>query len=176
MYCFKKALLTIHAVAQRFGGASARPDVPVPGGTDRLPVFADNVIPSLLVHLGVLDLSAAQPSLGLAELFPGAGSAETLEALLAEAPAPAPAAAPGGVQEGPVLTAAQAYVLRAAAIAACERVVEVARGLDVGGREELGWMGAVTAAEVDAWVWAVAKDRADYRRLQRFVLRDTPYF
>lgn len=175
MYCFKKALLTIHSIARRFSGPSSTPSVPVPPGTDRLPIFADNVIPSLLVHLGVLDLSAAAPSLGLAGLFPGAGSPDTLATLLAahdsERDLPK-----DGPEEGPVLTAEQAYVLRAAAIDACERVVRVARGLDVGGREDLAWMREVTAPEVDAWLWAVAKERPDYRKLGRFVLRDTPYF
>ncbi|KAH9924921.1 uncharacterized protein B0H18DRAFT_1085390 [Fomitopsis serialis] len=177
IYCFKKALLTIHSIARRFGGAGGHSSssIPVPPGTDNLPIFVDNVIPSLLVHLGVIDLSTSTPSLGLTGLFPGAGSPEKLETLLAEAAAPTdrPKEIP---EEGPVLTTEQAYVLRAAAVDACERMVQVAKGLDTGGREDLGWMGEVTAPEVDAWLWAVAKDRADYRRLTRFVLRDTPYF
>lgn len=175
MYCFKKALLTIHSIAHRFGGPSSSPAIPVPPGADRLPIFADNVIPSLLVHLGVLDLSTSTPSLGLAGLFPGAGG----ETLLGEAPTSADertARERDVPEEGPVLTTEQAYVLRAAAIDTCERIVQVARGLDVGGREELAWMRDVTAPEVDAWLWAVAKDRPDYRKLTRFVLRDTPYF
>ena len=181
MYCFKKALLTIHSIARRFSGPSSNPSIPVPLGADHLPIFADNVIPSLLVHLGVLDLSNSTPSLGLADLFPSAGSEQTLEALLAEAPVSGekqtgrdlPKEIP---EEGPVLTTEQAYVLRAAAIDACERIVRVARGLNVGEHGELGWMREVTAPEVDAWLWAVAKDRPDYRKLTRFVLRDTPYF
>ncbi|KZT67206.1 hypothetical protein DAEQUDRAFT_673718 [Daedalea quercina L-15889] len=179
VYCFKKALLTIHSIARRFGGAEpSSSTIPVPPGTDNLPLFADNVIPSLLVHLGVLDLSTSTPSLGLADVFPGAGGAETLAALLAEAPAGVKKGRPTEVPaEGPVLTAEQAYVLRAAAIDACERIVRVARGLDVGARGGLGgWMAGITPPEVDAWLWAVAKDRADYRQLKRFVQRETPYF
>ncbi|KAI0730218.1 hypothetical protein C8Q72DRAFT_874924 [Fomitopsis betulina] len=164
VYCFKKALLTIHTLARRFSGASS---IPIPPGSDGLPIFADNVIPSLLIHLGVLDLSSTPPSLGLTGLFPGAGSPDTL---LAEAPAQE---LDVEVEEGPVLTAEQAYVLRAAAVDACERIVEVARGQD--GAEDVAWMREVSAPEVDGWLWAVAKDRADYRKLGRFVLRDTPY-
>jgi len=184
IYCFKKALLTIHSIARRFDGAGDHSSVsiPVPRGTDNLPIFVDNVIPSLLVHLGVVDLSTSTPSLGLAGLFPDTGSPEKLETLLAEAAAPAENAKaardrPKEVpEEGPELTTEQAYVLRAAAVDACERIVQLAKGLDVGGRADLGWMGELRAPEVDAWLWAVAKDRPDYRRLTRFVLRDTPYF
>ncbi|KAH9829078.1 uncharacterized protein C8Q71DRAFT_863523 [Rhodofomes roseus] len=181
IYCFKKALLTIHSIARRFGISNSGSSIPVPPGTERLPIFVDNVIPSLLVHLGVLDLSTSTPSLGLAKIFPDAGTPEKLSSLLAEAantsdPKTARDRTKEPPEEGPVLTVEQAYVLRAAAIDACERIVKVARTLDTNGREDLVWMKEITPPEVDAWLWAVAKDRPDYRKLTRFVLRDTPFF
>ncbi|PIL34033.1 hypothetical protein GSI_03742 [Ganoderma sinense ZZ0214-1] len=177
VYCFKKALLTLHAIALRFG-KSDTPAIPVPR-TDHLPIFSDNVIPSLLIHLGVIDLSAADASLGLPQLFPDAQNPERLEALLAAAQPEEPVVAKikSVPKEGPLLSVEQAYVLRAAAIDACELIVEQAKTLDVSGAaEDLSWMKNITLPELDAWIWAVAKDRPDYRKLERFALRNTAYF
>ncbi len=170
-------MLTLHAIALRFG-KSDTPSVPVPR-TSHLPIFSDNVIPSLLVHLGVIDLSTADDALGLPSLFPEARDPERLSALLA-------AAEPVGdvvakiktvPKEGPLLTVEQAFVLRAAAIDACELIVQKAKTLDVSGyKEDLSWMKDMTPPELDAWIWAVAKDRPDYRKLERFALRNTAYF
>ncbi|KAG9078289.1 hypothetical protein FS749_009729, partial [Ceratobasidium sp. UAMH 11750] len=122
VYLFKKALFLVHAITLRFGGASGGA-VPIPV-TDNLPVFSDNVLPSMLVHLGVLDLSQGPAALRTA--FPNAGSAETLETLLQE-PTPENSSTEAGrpakgtpTLNGPVLSAQDAYVLRAAAVDACE--------------------------------------------------------
>jgi hypothetical protein len=77
--------------------------------------------------------------------------------------------------EGPVLTPAQSYVLRAAAIEACERTVSHTRAMSAAGRGAT-WLKDVTLPDLDIWLWAVAKDRPDYRALPRFVLRNTPFF
>lgn len=179
VYCFKKALLTMHAVALRFG-ASPNPSVPVPR-TKTLPIFSDNVIPSLLIHLGVIDLSTSTASLGLRQLFPDAGAEHALTALLAPAPHTPEGHTKSVPKEGPVLTVEQAYILRAAAIDACELIVAAARQLDATdlqgpNGEDLQWLREITLPELDAWIWAVAKDRPDYRKLERFVLRNTTYF
>jgi hypothetical protein len=173
-------------------------------------VFADNVLPSILIHLGIVDLSTAAPA--LASLFQAAGGsrgsddaavaaaatdpaaaaadhdpAKNTPALLLAA-APESAAPPARVGkgkavpvEGPTPTPAQAYVLRAAAIEACERIVTRARAM--GDAAESGqqqrappWLKEVTLPDIDIWLWAVAKDRADYRALPRFALRNTPFF
>ncbi|GJE95926.1 hypothetical protein PsYK624_121180 [Phanerochaete sordida] len=182
VYCFKKAMLTLHAIALRYKDSPSAA-VPVPR-TDNLPIFSDNVIPSMLVHLGVIDLSTSTPSMGLREIFPSAGNQEALALLLGAAPTPAEATKGAKKQppkEGPVLTTEQAFALRAAAVDACELIVQYAHGLSdeelrTENGQELGWMRAITLPELDAWIWAVAKDRADYRGLERFALRNTTYF
>ncbi|KAJ3538144.1 hypothetical protein NM688_g6561 [Phlebia brevispora] len=176
VYCFKKALLTLHAIALRFG-SSPNPSIPVPR-TATLPIFSDNVIPSLLIHLGVIDLSSSTPSLGLAQLFPRTDVEHTLEALLAFAPHTPKEHTKAVPKEGPVLSVEQAYTLRAAAIDACELIVSTARHLDANdlqgpNGEDFKWLKDITLPELDAWIWSVAKDRADYRKLPRFVLRKT---
>ncbi|CDO72798.1 hypothetical protein BN946_scf184994.g51 [Trametes cinnabarina] len=177
VYCFKKAMLTLHSVALRFGNSESA--IPVPR-TSHLPIFADNVIPSLLVHLGVIDLTHADADLALPRLFPEAQNPERLQSLLSAAEPVDPAAAKKEkevLREGPLLTVEQAFVLRAAAIDACELIVQTAKDLDTSdAAEDLSWLKEITPPEVDAWIWAVAKDRRDYRKLERFALRNTAYF
>lgn len=176
VYCFKKALFLIHAVKIRFGSAPS-PPFPIPN-TDRAPAFSDNVLPSILVHLGVLDLSGAT-SHGLYKLFPDAASEDKINTLLDLPPEASQAVTPDTKKippkEGPVLTKEQAYVLRAAAVYACEKITEYVRGEGQLSEEQM-WMKDITSPELDTWLWAIAKDRQDYRKLERFVLRDTVFF
>ena len=177
MYCFKKAMFLICAIEIRF--ASRRSEIPVPKTTS-LPVFSDNVLPSMLIHLGVLDVSS-NPQ--LSNLFPDHSS--DLPKLLAKAEeskvvAKMPKEPPA---DGPSLTEKQAYTLRAAAVDACEMIVEVAHELDVSALEAAGvqhsvleWMKGMTLQDLDLWLWSVAKDRSDYRGLERFALKNTVMF
>ena len=209
IYCFKKALFLINAIVVRFGAKSERGDpspspFPIPQ-TSHLPVFADNVLPSILIQLGVIDLStttwassaSASSSLALASLFPAidgaaaanmniAAAADPTLSLLATIPEQQQPLPPSAritkkadpvitFDEGPVLTPAQSYVLRAAAIEACEGTVSHAHAMSAAGRGA-AWLKDVTLPDLDIWLWAVAKDRPDYRALPRFVLRNTPFF
>lgn len=164
IFCFKKALFLIHAISIRFGAANP-PLFPVPS-TTHLPIFSDNVLPSLLIHLGVIDISRS-PS--LAFLFPHAGAPQKLAALLATAVPSSGDPLNSIPKDGPVLSTDQAYILRAAAIDACELITETAHKLSESAI-------TVDLPSLDMWLWAVAKDRADYRQLERFVLRDTIFF
>jgi hypothetical protein len=53
IYCFKKALFLIHAVHVQFGALEPAP-FPV-ADTRQSPVFADNVLPTMLMHFGVIE-------------------------------------------------------------------------------------------------------------------------
>lgn len=163
---------------------------PIPS-TSRLPVFTDNVLPSLLIHLGVIDLSA---NASLSHLFPDAESSGKLQSLLAVAPPKSKESEDESKplpQEGPILTPSQAYILRAAAIDACELIVDAARSHTFDDPS----MSDMQLPDLDMWIWAIAKDRPDYRQLTRsvwlvaaalvstniffstrFVLRDTVFF
>lgn len=154
----------IHSISIRFGSLNPRP-FPVPS-TSHLPVFTDNVLPSILVHLGVLDISNS-PS--LSNHFTEARDPQKLASLLGAAPEPGPKQEP---VEGPVLSASDAYILRAAAIDACEMIVASSRKL----QSSPEWVRELKLPELDMWLWAVAKDRVDYRQLPRFAQRDTMYF
>ncbi|KAH9485279.1 hypothetical protein JR316_0002186 [Psilocybe cubensis] len=177
IYCFKKALFLIHAISIRFGCLSP-PPFPVPS-TSHIPVFSDNVLPSLLVHLGVIDLSTSPTC---SSLFPDSGTEEKLAILLGPATSlneekPITKETP---KQGPVVTTDQSYILRASAIDACELMVETAQSLDLRslGKENThhDWISKLTLPDLDMWIWAVAKDRSDYRSLERFVDQNTIYF
>jgi len=155
----------IHLVNLRF--SSSPHDFVVPD-TSQLPVFSDNVLPSMLVHLGIIDLSSA--TLGLDKLFLDVDA----DALLQPA-ASAEETTKSVPKEGPVLRSEQSYALRAAAIYACEVIVSTARGLPITDRNLL-WVNSMTLPELDGWLWAGAKDRVDYRRLGRFSLINTEFF
>ncbi|KAJ3713404.1 hypothetical protein C8R42DRAFT_684991 [Lentinula raphanica] len=166
IYIFKKALFLAHAITIRFGSMSS-PSFPVPD-TSQVPIFADNVLPSLLVHLGVIELSSS-PS--FQSIFQDVDvSIEKLNSRLAEA-STEPGSPGTPPNEGPTVTTDQAYLLRAAAVDACEMIVQKARELD-----EPSWLKDFRSTALDMWLWSIAKDRADYRRLGRFVLRDTVFF
>jgi len=165
IYIFKKALLMIHLVNLRF--SSSPHDFVVPD-TSQLPIFSDNVVPSMFVHLGIIDLSSA--TLGLDRLFFDIDADALLQpvASVEETTKSVP-------KEGPALTSEQSYILRAAAIYACEVVVNTAQSLAITDHN-LVWVNSITLPELDAWLWAGAKDRVDYRRLGRFSLTNTEFF
>lgn len=178
VYCFKKALFLVHAIVIRFGSSNKLPfQIP---DTSQVPVFSDNVLPSILVHLGVIDLSRSTAH-GLHTKFPGATDGARLDSLLGLPPqvsnTPTDTKPKIPPKEGPILTKEQSYILRAAALDACERIIEVARSLAEDGLPmEQYWIKNITLPELDLWLWAVAKDRTDYRELERFVEKDTVFF
>ncbi|KLO18380.1 hypothetical protein SCHPADRAFT_845128 [Schizopora paradoxa] len=174
VFLLKKALFLMHAIVVRFGSRMSTATSTL--DSSNLPIFSDNVIPSMLVHLGVLDLSDSSLSNvfscssdlgGLLERSPTEG--QTVVAAMPKTPP----------KDGPTLTEEQACRLRAAAVDACEMIVEVAHELASGrdhDGQSLEWMENITLPDIDLWIWSVAKDRPDYRALERFVLRDTIMF
>ncbi|KAG9046625.1 hypothetical protein FS837_003947 [Tulasnella sp. UAMH 9824] len=172
VYVFKKALFLIHAIVLRFSPSKA---VPIPD-TSALPVFSDNVLPSMLVHLGVIDLSECTVG-SLKGIF--LDSKDQLYAFLSSGPVPSEAAGANKAppKEGPHLSKEEAYVLRASAVDACELIVEAARVIEVPEDEiKQAWLRNITLPQLDGWLWAVAKDRLDYRSLERFVETSTVFY
>jgi hypothetical protein len=111
----------------------------------------------------------------LSYLFPDARSKGKLTHLLGPAPANVhrPSSTKEETKEGPILNNEQAYILRAAAIDACELIVHAARA---GNGIKEAWVKTLTLPELNRWLCAVAKDREDYRILDKFVLTDTVFF
>lgn len=133
----------------------------------------------MLVYLGVLDLSSCTFG-NLPSAFPTPNV--SLESLLSTAPTQ-PASNGEGTKlaappkEGPILTHEEAFVIRAAAIDACEIIVRAAKEIALpDDPQKEAWLRQITLPDVDGWLWAVAKDRKDYRSLPRFVERPTIFF
>lgn len=179
-YVFKKALFLLHGITQRFGrDKAAGTAIPYPS-TSHLPVFSDNVIPSMLVHLRILDLSTAT-SPSLRDAFKSSLALSDIDSLLSLSPDKEftpeerklikDRARTHAPKQGPVLASEDAFVLRAAAIDACEDIIRIA-ATENDLPENIKQM---VLPELDAWLWAGAKDRSDYRELVRFVERNTVF-
>jgi hypothetical protein len=137
IYCFRNALFLLHAIETRFGTVSP-PPFPIPN-TAAVCFFADGVLSSSLVHLGLIDLtSSAQLSIISPRTNPG-----TRFAGISVLPPPQQDLVRNtpklGKEFGVVLTAEQAYVLRGASIDACAMIIETAAFIatnDVSGTQQ----------------------------------------
>ncbi len=114
-------------------------------------------------------------------LFKGAGSQDAVRTLLhplVETSIDAETSIKNIPKEGPLVTTEQSYILRAAAIDACELIVETARTIDMEILEDelITWLANLTLPDLDIWLWSAAKARPDYRALERFVDQHTVYF
>lgn len=157
VYIFKKALFLLHALQLRFESNS---DLTLPD-TSNNPIFSDNVIPSMLVHLGILDLSnCTVDSLrnGYRDI--------TVEANLDYSPTVVKGGSetkePVQLAESVALSTEAAYVLRAAAVDACEKIVAAAK---LSPLTDNDWV--ITLPELNGWLWSIAKV-GRFRALMRF--------
>ena len=166
VYLFKKALILIHTVSQRFSPAGAASPFPCPDTTSLVPIFADNVVPSLLVACSVLTLPAGS---ALADAFPSIPAASENPLLKAKTDRQAPKSSTGP-RGGPELTVPQAALLRSASVAACERLASYAQsGALDDAASGADWLRKdVTASGIDGYLWAGGKAKPDWRRLERF--------
>jgi len=168
VYIFKKALFLLHSLYLRFSRLSPSP-IPLPSTAD-LPAFADNVLPSMLVHLGIIPVSSATDA-GLRRVFENVDSSALVELPKAEEESRPQETLSQPPNPGPTLSPSQVTTLRAAALTACDDIVFRAReqGIDLGGAE-------MTAVGLDGWLWSAAKKRGDWRALGRFVEQEPGVF
>ncbi|RUS19310.1 hypothetical protein BC937DRAFT_87693 [Endogone sp. FLAS-F59071] len=135
VYLFKKAqILAYHLYILFRTQDSARFDF---ADIDSLTIFSDNVVPTMLAHLGVIRIPdqiarrvAAHEDLGTAD----------------------------------------ATRLRAAAVVACEEIIQATRG-----ESTVGPVRNMKEVDLDVYLWRLGKVGA-YREVTRFELRDTVYF
>ena len=174
MYIFKKALFLLHAVHLRFGtllGGDAGVSIP---DTSGLPVFADNVLPSILVHLGIINLATGRRE-HLTKTFLAQSS--TAEALLSpESEIQGQQGPTSDLIEGPTLFAQDAYIIRAAAVTACETILRLARDITVAEGQYGDEVRNMSETQLDGWLWSISKKNAVFRALPRFVQTSTPFF
>ncbi|GEM08565.1 DUF2419 family protein [Rhodotorula toruloides] len=143
----KKALWLIPVIALTFRareGINMAFKVPDVAG---VPVFADNVIPTLLIHHGILDLStSSDPALRSLSL-----------------------ANPSSLS----LPTASATRLRAASIVACAAVIKRAHELATTTGKD--WLANWTEQDLDGWLWSEGK-RGGLRDVERIAEKGTVYY
>ena len=157
VYIFSKAIYLLNVLHTRFGLITP-PPFPIPNVKD-LPISADGYTPSVLVNLGIINLSSSE---SLQNLWPTTSN-EDIQALLDQ---PKEEVAARVAQGGPTVTLEQSSRLRGAAIVAAETIAEVAT--------QSG--GPVTPSKINLWLQATLKQRADYRAVGGVVVKDTVLF
>lgn len=161
VYLLKKALFLVHAMQELVTKAD-RSMLPAPLSSlahrwsnhqgQALPMFVDNVIPTMLTYFGILKFQNNS----------GALASWT----------PQPQAPVGGDDrrgepvEGPHLEHLDACYVRAAALAAGAQIIEYASS------QGMEWMHSMTEEQLDAYLWTNAK-RPEYRRIPRLVEKRT---
>ncbi|KDN37653.1 hypothetical protein K437DRAFT_259708 [Tilletiaria anomala UBC 951] len=155
VYLFKKAFFFVYSIHARFAGNSSFP-VRLPSVND-LPMFVDNVIPTMIKHFGMIDIS------------------ESSSAALQQwaNPSTKPTSSANGVEEGPELSHDEAYRVRAAALDAGVAITARAKELAQAEPERYGWMSTMVEVDVDGYLWAVAKDDQALRKVPRLVEKQT---
>lgn len=149
VYLLKKIQLLVVDLHNRF--STTHPDLFSFHDISLLPIFADNVIPTILHHLRILPLT------------------------LPENCSPQQSAIIEGLKEdlrtGRETTFERSYVFRAAALDACEEIVKIAKGM--GGAPE--WVRGMSAVDLYGYLWKVAKVGM-WRDVIRFSDPNTVFF
>ncbi|KAK0523419.1 hypothetical protein OC835_006267 [Tilletia horrida] len=161
VYLFKKAFFLLFALRVRLAKISA--DLKVPDIAS-LPMFVDNVIPTMLVHYKILQFGPSAPE--SLRSWAQAAQAEQPSSSDAGAPAKAPPT------EGPLLSKEDAYRVRAAALDAGTVVVARMQSI-IQNNANLAWLSTASEVDLDGYLWAVAKDDPKLRKVPRLVERGT---
>ncbi|KAJ9123039.1 hypothetical protein QFC22_001228 [Naganishia vaughanmartiniae] len=165
VYIFKKVFFLLFALHQRLPArARSNPNEKIPQVPDShvLPMFVDNVLPTMCVHLGFIDLSEC--SVPALRAWGAAATAATGQATSETD------GAKKKIREGPSLTAEEAYIVRAAALDAGRIAVERAHALAAASDGAgLSWLADMTEADLDGYLWSVAKDDPELRKVPRMV-------
>jgi len=154
----------LNALAIRFGNDSP-PKIPLVD-TTQLPVFSDNVIPSMLVHFGILEIGSANLP-NLREAFGAPEVTENLNYVPPTGERKKASIVESEMAQGPELSMEEAYVMRAAALDACEMIVQEAKGISTK-PDQAALMSSVDLPGIDGWLWSVAKEGRMRSKLSRF--------
>ncbi|EST08833.1 Protein of unknown function DUF2419 [Kalmanozyma brasiliensis GHG001] len=158
VYLFKRIFFLLHSLRLRFAD---HPEWGVQDTTETLPMFVDNVLPTLCVWFHLLSVPHTAPE-GMETLFhwvrtqhvDGELTREKLE----------------GMQKnvaGPKLSADETYAIRAATLNVGRVVVE--RAKELAKEEGREWLEGLNEVDLDGYLWAVAKDDELLRKVPRLV-------
>jgi len=149
VYLFKKIQLLTQDMYERF--STSHPEMFKFYDIDEVTIFSDNVIPTILHHLNIIRLDVPEDrtprQIGIIK-----GLQEDL-------------------QTGRETTEERSYVFRAAAVDACEIIIQIARNSS----NAPPFVKAMTAEKIDAYLWQLAKKGA-LRDIVRFSDPNTIFF
>ncbi|PWY98090.1 hypothetical protein BCV70DRAFT_202265 [Testicularia cyperi] len=222
IYIYKRAFFLLHSLVLllKQKSDSTTQLIALPDTTATLPMFVDNVLPTMAVHFGFFCLSGLDSqSQSQSQLQLGGGLKEPLKGIVdwirssstsptkftieetmdredqaavtvKEAGAGAGAGSDGGIapklpKEGPTLSPDQAYLVRAATLDLASFVVARAHHLATLSNtntntntdtKNVEWLAEVNQVDLDGYLWAVAKDDPELRKVPRFVQKRTIMF
>ena len=149
VYLLKKIQLLTRDLYERF--SKSHPEMFNFYDIGELTIFSDNVIPTILHHLKIIQLPIpcdATPR-----------QVDILEGLQVD------------LRTGRETTAERSYIFRAAAVDACEIIVETAKTFP----HAPSFIKNMTAAEINAYLWQLAK-QGGLRDITRFTDPNTVFF
>jgi hypothetical protein len=149
VYLFKKVQLLTLDLHTRF--SKSHPELFFFHDINELPIFSDNVIPTMLNHLDIIPLTIPEDATPRQR--------DIIEGLLED------------LKTGRETTLERSYIFRAAAVDACEEVAQIAHEKSDGPT----FLKEITAVQLDAYLWQIAKN-GDTRDTVRFCDPNTVYF
>ncbi|KAH9825156.1 hypothetical protein DFH28DRAFT_878172 [Melampsora americana] len=137
VYILKKALFLVESISATFRDQTGSQTIPIPKISSPLPILADNVVPTMLLHFKLLNLKdSPDPEIAAIDLK-----------------------SPSSLKLSP----RAATILRASSVACCQQLIQRARVMAV----DHEWLGGMTEDSLDSYLWAIAKDDPQLRKLQR---------
>lgn len=159
VYLFKRIFFLLHSLHLKFPN---REDWALPNTYKILPMFVDNVLPTLCVWFNFFQIpTSSDPQ--METLMNWVRTAHCNADLTREKLASMEKNHPG-----PKLTKDETYAIRAATLNVGQVVVERAKLL-AKEREELKWLEELNEVDLDGYLWAVAKDDEELRKVPRLV-------
>ncbi|TIC32696.1 hypothetical protein E3Q10_01084 [Wallemia mellicola] len=153
---YKKALILVETISIELRGRS---DVPFELPSAELPIFSDNVIPSMLLHWGIIEIPESSSHFDETTKRAFKHDEEEYKAII-DGLEQEQQRDLGAVVQGPSLSSSQAALIRSAAVEAVRRMATKSPHSEV---------------EFDAYIWSVSK-QDHYRRLVRFSEQNTVYY
>ncbi|CDR88850.1 uncharacterized protein SPSC_05682 [Sporisorium scitamineum] len=169
VYLFKRIFFLLHSLHLKFPNHHHPSSLHIPNTTPYLPMFVDNVLPTLCVYHHLLSPPPTLPR-NMQTLHNWITQNHHHHHLTELTRTNHDHTDQTIVVEGPQLTVDETYAVRAATLNVGRVVVERAKvlaeeGGGVGGRE---WLAGLNEVDLDGYLWAVAKDDATLRKVPRF--------
>lgn len=159
VYLFKRIFFLLHSLHLRF---PAHQDWRVPNTYTTLPMFVDNVLPTLCVWFHLFHTSSPPPA-GMNTLVDWLNS-EHSNANLPRSKLETS----DKIVNGPKLSIDETYAVRAATLHLGQIITERAKQL-ANEQEALAWLAHINEVDLDGYLWALAKDDKDLRKVPRLV-------